>query len=259
MSDNEQEVTVHIEQQQDNVSLEVFGKLNKTQKNSIKTDATFCFDSADKSIPIHNISWATTDESEQQKAGRRRPRGYSKIKKRAKTYVERPEDEPTCSKYVDRFVISSDQHENDDEDTTITRAYVACDEDDSVSIRDQDQVCHDVAELLQLEQARNNKVDQHQDAFLDDICQNFKEKQEAGIPLTNNKFTKIINQLFKGPLTDEKIKKLLKEYSRPANCKFAKAQLCNPKIWRLNLATLQRSIDIMLQKVCHMLLKLHMP
>ena len=82
MSDNEQEVTVHIEQQQDNISLEVFGKLNKTQKNSIKTDAIFCFDSADKSIPIHNISWATTDESEQQKAGRRRPRGYSKIKKK---------------------------------------------------------------------------------------------------------------------------------------------------------------------------------
>ena len=42
---------------------------------------------------------------------------------------------------------------------------------------------------------------------------------------------------------------MLKDYSRPANCIFAKTQLCNPEIWRLNLATLQRSTDIMLQKV----------
>ena len=59
----------------------------------------------------------------------------------------------------------------------------------------------------------------------------------------------IINQFFKEPLTEEKVKKLLKEYSRPANCNFVKAQLCNPEIWRLNLANLRRSTDIMLQKV----------
>ena len=42
---------------------------------------------------------------------------------------------------------------------------------------------HDVAELLKPEQARNNKVDQQQDVFLDDIRQNFKGKQEEEIPL----------------------------------------------------------------------------
>ena len=50
-----------------------------------------------------------------------------------------------CSKYVGKFVGSSGQHESDDEDTTVTRAYAARknEEDDYVSIpdQDQDQVC----------------------------------------------------------------------------------------------------------------------
>lgn len=33
---------------------------------------------------------------------------------------------------------------------------------------------------------RKYTVDQQQDAFLDDICQNFKEKQEKGIHLKHN-------------------------------------------------------------------------
>ena len=63
-----------------------------------------------------------------------------KSRKRVKlNYVERPEDEPACSKYFDRFLGSSGQHGSDDEDNTITRAYAASenDEDDSVSIPDQ--------------------------------------------------------------------------------------------------------------------------
>ena len=99
-----------------------------------------------------------------------------------------------------------------------------------------------MAELLQPEQAGNDKVDQQQDAFLDNICQNFKGKQEEGIPLTSNKLAEIINRFFKKPLSHKKIKKLLKKYSRPANCTLAKAQLCNTEIWRLHLATLQQSI-----------------
>ena len=83
-----------------------------------------------------------------------------KSRKRAKTYVKRPVDEPTCSKYVDKFVGRSGQHESDDKDTTITRAYVVSenDEDDSVSITDQDHVCGDVAELPQLKYAGNGKI-----------------------------------------------------------------------------------------------------
>ena len=63
-----------------------------------------------------------------------------KSRKRVKlNYVERPEDEPACSKYFDRFLGSSGQHDSDDEDNTITRAYAGSenDEDDSVSIPDQ--------------------------------------------------------------------------------------------------------------------------
>ena len=73
MSDNEQEVTEHIEHQNDNT-------LNWNK--SAKADGIFCLDSANKSLPIHNISWATADKSEQQKASRRRLRGYRKIKKK---------------------------------------------------------------------------------------------------------------------------------------------------------------------------------
>ena len=100
--------------------------------------------------------------------------GISRI--RAKTYVEHSGDESAYSK--NRFVGSSGQHESGDEDTTITRAYLVSenDEDNSVSIPDQTQVCHDVAELYQPEQAEHDKVDQQQGAFLDDICQNFKGK-----------------------------------------------------------------------------------
>ena len=122
-------------------------------------------------------------------------------------YVERPEDEPACSKYFDRFLGSSGQHDSDDEDNTITRAYAASenDEDDSVSIPDQVQVCHDVAELLQPEQVGNDKTDQQQVAFLDDICQNFKGKQEEGVfPFSNIKLSEIINQFFKERLSDKK-------------------------------------------------------
>ena len=81
-----------------------------------------------------------------------------KSRKSAKTYAERPENEPTYSKYVGRFVNSSGKHESDGEDTTITRAYAVSEsyEDDSVSTPDQDQVCHGVEELLQSEQAGND-------------------------------------------------------------------------------------------------------
>ena len=38
--------------------------------------------SANKSLPIHSISWARTDKSDQQKADRRKPAGQRKIKKK---------------------------------------------------------------------------------------------------------------------------------------------------------------------------------
>ena len=62
---------------------------------------------------------------------------------------------------------------------------------------------HDVAELLQPEQAGNHKVDQQQETFLDNIRQSFKEKQEEGVPLTKNKLTEIINLFFRKLFTDK--------------------------------------------------------
>ena len=173
-------------------------------------------------------------------------------RKRARTYVERPEDQPSCSKTLDRFVEVPSQNESDDEGTSDTRAYAESVNDDIVSIPDQNQVCDDVAELLQprLDEDKNDNVDlQQQEAILNDIRQNFKEKQEEGPPLNNEILAETLNQFFGDPLNEEKLKNMMKEYSRPSNCNYAKAQLCNPEIWRLNLASLQRSTDIMLQKV----------
>ena len=56
------------------------------------------------------------------------------------------------------IVGSSGYCESHDKDTTITRAYAVSenDEDDSLSIPDQDQVCHDMAELLQHQETGND-------------------------------------------------------------------------------------------------------
>ena len=62
---------------------------------------------------------------------------------------------------------------------------------------------HDVAELLQPEQAGNHKVDQQQETFLDNIRQSFKEKQEEEVPLNKNKLTEIINLFFQKLFTDK--------------------------------------------------------
>ena len=58
MSDKEPEVTDYIKQQQDKSTTEVVLQI---EKKSAKTNAIFCFDSADKPLPIHNISWTTTE------------------------------------------------------------------------------------------------------------------------------------------------------------------------------------------------------
>ena len=61
--------------------------------------------------------------------------------KKARTYVKRQkEDEPTCSKYVNRFV--SDSESSDTEDTSVTKAYAESEQesedsnDDTVSLPD---------------------------------------------------------------------------------------------------------------------------
>ena len=113
-----------------------------------------------------------------------------KSRKRAKTYIERAGDEPAISKDAERFSGTSGQDESDGKDTTVSRAYAVNenDEDDSASISDQDQVCHDMTEPLQSQQAGNDKVGQQQNAFLDGICQYFKEKnrkRDSLLPIIN--------------------------------------------------------------------------
>lgn len=74
-----------------------------------------------------------------------------------------------------------------------------------------------------------------QDAKLDDICQNYSFKQEAGQLLANKKLATIFYQFFKDSLSENKLKLTVNMYLRPENCTYTRAQLSSAKIWRLNL------------------------
>ena len=113
-----------------------------------------------------------------------------KSRKRAKLYyVEHPEDEPTCSKYVDRLVGSSGQHDSDYEDITIARAYAASenDEEDSVSILDQDQVCHDVQSFFSQNRQEMIKLISNMTPFQTTYVRILKKnrKREFFLPMIN--------------------------------------------------------------------------
>ena len=82
--------------------------------------------------------------------------------KKARTYVKRQkEDEPTCSKYVNRFV--SDSESSDTEDTSVTRAYAESEQesedpnDDVVILPDQDGLDKNVEERLFENNQNENK------------------------------------------------------------------------------------------------------
>ena len=73
--------------------------------------------------------------------------------KKARSYAKlQKEDEPTCSKYVNRFL--SDSESSDTEDTFVTRAYAKSEQesedpnDDIVSLRDQEVLDKNVGEPL---------------------------------------------------------------------------------------------------------------
>ena len=101
---SDQEVTEHIEQHQDNVTPEVVQQIEKIQQKQIQSFASilqtslFQFTASLAQLLINQNSKSLAEE-DQEVTG--------KSRKSAKTYVERSEDEPTCSKYVDRFVGSS--------------------------------------------------------------------------------------------------------------------------------------------------------
>ena len=110
--------------------------------------------------------------------------------KKARTYVKRQKEyEPTCSKYVNRFV--SDSEGSVTEDTSVTKAYAESEQesedpnDDIVSLPDQEVLDKNVEELLcenTNKQNKSKKQEKSKDSALDEICQEFTLGEDSGNP-----------------------------------------------------------------------------
>ena len=110
--------------------------------------------------------------------------------KKVRTYVKRQKvDEPTRSKYVNRFV--SDSECSDTEDFSVTRAYAESEQesedpnDDIASLPHQEVLDKNVEELLcenTNKQNKSKKQEKSKDSALDGICQEFTLREDSGNP-----------------------------------------------------------------------------
>ena len=176
--------------------------------------------------------------------------------KKARSYAKlQKEDEPTCSKYVNRFL--SDSESSDTEDTFVTRAYAKSEQesedpnDDIVSLRDQEVLDKNVGELLCENKQNKSKKKQEKPKYsvLDGICQEFILREGSGNPLANTKLANILQKFYLEKIPEERTKSLLKKYQKPENCNKMRVPQCNPEIWKINLSSFQHSTDISLQKI----------
>ena len=110
---------------------------------------------------------------------------------KGRTCVKRQKkDEPTCLKYVNRFV--SDSQSSYTENTSVTRAYTESDQksenpnDDIVSLPDLEVLDKSVEELLcENKQNKSKKQEKPKGSVLDGICQDFTHRDDSGNPLEN--------------------------------------------------------------------------
>ena len=178
------------------------------------------------------------------------------LSKKARSYAKlQKEDEPTCSKYVNRFL--SDSESSDTEDTSVTRVYAKSEQesedpnDDIVSLRDQEVLDKNVGELLCENKQNKSKKKQEKPKYsvLDGICQEFILREGSGNPLANTKLANILQKFYLEKIPEERTKSLLKKYQKPENCNKMRVPQCNPEIWKINLSSFQHSTDISLQKI----------
>ena len=108
--------------------------------------------------------------------------------KRTKTCVEQPIEEwPIFSENFDRFIKVTSHCGIDEEDTTVTRAYVGSDNKDNTRrIPDQDQVNFNIAELFQVKN----------DEPVQDASQSVSPTQEGQL-FCRNKLATTDNQSFR--------------------------------------------------------------
>ena len=157
------------EKQLDNLTTKLTETLSSSLSNMVAT--------------IFKITKGSGERMQQDQVGQ----GSSK---KARTYVKhQKEDEPTCSKYVNKFV--SDSECSDTEDFSVTRAYAESEQesedpnDGIVSLPDQEVLDKNVEELLcqnANKQNKSKKQEKSKDSVLDGICQEFTLKEDSGNP-----------------------------------------------------------------------------
>ena len=244
---------------QDNANDNLVKMLEKAQEKQLDNLTTKLTETLSSSLSKMVVTiFEITKGSGKRMQGNQVGQGSSK---KARTYVKRQkEDEPSCSKYVNRFV--SDTESSDTEDTSVTRAYAESEQesedpnDDIVSLPDQEVLDKNVEELLcENKQNKSKKQEKSKDSVLDGICQEFTLREDSGNPLANAKLANILEKFYLEKISEEKTKSLLKKYQKPENCNKMRVPQSNPEIWKINLSSFQRSTDINLQKILLHLMK----
>ena len=153
-----------------------------------------------------------------------------KRRKKARTYVE-SQNFPQSSKNHEVTDISDDD-DDDDEPSVVTRPYGISDSeqpDGVVSIPGQYTIRQKIQDLCG-EGDNNQILADELDPILDPIRKENEAKVQLGSPLKNTKLATIVNNLYSKTMENEKLKNLLKKYSKFKNCPHVFAPKCDPEI-----------------------------
>ena len=153
-----------------------------------------------------------------------------KRRKKARTYVE-SQNFPQSSKNHEVTDISDDD-DDDDEPSVVTRPYGISDSeqpDGVVSIPGQYTIRQKIQDLCG-EGDNDQILADELDPILDPIRKDNEAKVQLGSPLKNTKLATIVNNLYSKTMENEKLKNLLKKYSKFKNCPHVFAPKCDPEI-----------------------------
>ena len=153
-----------------------------------------------------------------------------KRRKKARTYVE-SQNFPQSSKNHEVTDISDDD-DDDDEPSVVTRPYGISDSeqpDGVVSIPGQYTIRQKIQDLCG-EGDNDQILADELDPILDPIRKENEAKVQLGSPLKNTKLATIVNNLYSKTMENEKLKNLLKKYSKFKNCPHVFAPKCDPEI-----------------------------
>ena len=158
--------------------------------------------------------------------------------KKARTYVE-CQNFPQSSKNHEVTDISDDDDDDDDDEddddeepSVGTRPYGISDSeqpDGVVSIPGQYTIRQKIQDLCG-EGDNDQILADELDPILDPIRKENEAKVQLGSPLKNTKLATIVNNLYSKTMENEKLKNLLKKYSKFKNCPHVFAPKCDPEI-----------------------------